>query len=242
MSGGIICLWNNLVFLKSNIICNENYIVVDGFWIPNDVNIRWILVYAPKNLSSKIALWFSLSNLIANWDGMLVMMGDFNEVRKASERYGLVFNDRQAKFFNEFINDASLIDISCRLGERHNGPSTMMVLSMLLKHGTMMVLSMPTVWSCSRKSYRTSKKLFGSGLVQNKSDSYDLKKDHQKRLSSIDAKIDHDCASEEDFKNRRDSLTFLGVIDRMEAKDLAQKAKIKWALEGDEPRTAHFLR
>ncbi|GJT34146.1 hypothetical protein Tco_0924565 [Tanacetum coccineum] len=40
--------------------------------------------------------------------------------------------------------------------------------------------------------------------------------------------------SEEDFKNRIDSLIFLGALDRTEARDLAQKAKIKWALEGDE--------
>ncbi|GJZ13991.1 hypothetical protein Tco_0549221 [Tanacetum coccineum] len=39
---------------------------------------------------------------------------------------------------------------------------------------------------------------------------------------------------EEDFKNRIDSLIFLGALDRTEARDLAQKAKIKWALEGDE--------
>ncbi|GJW57590.1 MAK10-like protein [Tanacetum coccineum] len=161
----------------------------------------------------------------ANWDGMLVMMGDFNDVRKASERYGSVFNDRQAKFFNEFINDASLIDISlgsfnytwtdkCRLGERHNGPSTYS--SKRIKSGlwpnSIVILSL----------------LDGDGGIS-ETYSYDLKKDHQKRLSSIDAKIEHDCASEEDFKNRRDSLTFLGVIDRMEAKDLAQKAKINLA-------------
>nr|GEU62491.1 RNA-directed DNA polymerase, eukaryota, reverse transcriptase zinc-binding domain protein [Tanacetum cinerariifolium] len=34
--------------------------------------------------------------------------------------------------------------------------------------------------------------------------------------------------------NRKDSLYFFGELDRMEAKDLAQKAKIKWAPEGDE--------
>ncbi|GJY31544.1 RNA-directed DNA polymerase, eukaryota, reverse transcriptase zinc-binding domain protein [Tanacetum coccineum] len=111
MSGGILCLWNNLAFLKSNIICNDNYVVVDGFWIPGDINIRWISIYAPQNLPNKLALWSSLSNLAATWDGIIVMMGDFNEVREASERFGSGFNDRQATLFNDFINDASLFDI-----------------------------------------------------------------------------------------------------------------------------------
>ncbi|GKD29982.1 RNA-directed DNA polymerase, eukaryota [Tanacetum coccineum] len=110
-SGGIICIWNNLVFQKSRIQCNENYVVVEGFWIPKDIRIMWIVVYAPQNLSCKISLWSTLTNIISKWNGILVVMGDFNEVRIASERYGSNFNDRQAKIFNMFISNSSLVDI-----------------------------------------------------------------------------------------------------------------------------------
>ncbi|GJR61323.1 putative RNA-directed DNA polymerase, eukaryota, reverse transcriptase zinc-binding domain protein, partial [Tanacetum coccineum] len=85
-----------------------------------------------------------------------------------------------------------------------------------------------------KKKLQNLKKVIQGWVGSNKYDSYALKKYHQKWLSSIDVKIDHGNASEEDYKNRKDSLTFLGVLDRMEARDLAQKAKIKWALEGDE--------
>ncbi|GJV89443.1 hypothetical protein Tco_1533381 [Tanacetum coccineum] len=44
-----------------------------------------------------------------------VLLGDFNEVCEAGERFGSIFNEKQAKFFNEFIVNNSLIDI--RLGE-----------------------------------------------------------------------------------------------------------------------------
>nr|GEZ94350.1 RNA-directed DNA polymerase, eukaryota, reverse transcriptase zinc-binding domain protein [Tanacetum cinerariifolium] len=84
---------------------------VDGLWFPDDVLIRWIIVYAPQNLSSKIALWSSLSNLIVNWKGPLVTMGDFNKVKEAGKRLGLVFNRKQDEIFNDFILDSSLIDI-----------------------------------------------------------------------------------------------------------------------------------
>lgn len=57
MSGGIICIWNSLIFRKSRIFCNDNFIIIDGVWIPNDVHVRWIVVYAPQNLSDKITLW-----------------------------------------------------------------------------------------------------------------------------------------------------------------------------------------
>nr|GEX50962.1 RNA-directed DNA polymerase, eukaryota [Tanacetum cinerariifolium] len=53
----------------------------------NDVRIMWIVVYAPHNLSN------------------------FNEVREAGERFGSIFNERQAKIFNEFITNDSLIVI-----------------------------------------------------------------------------------------------------------------------------------
>ena len=110
-SSGIICIWNSLVFKKTRILCSENYVVVEGVWTPKDVQIMRIAVYAPQNLSCKISLWSSLNNIISNWNGVLVVMGDFNEVRFASERYGSNFNDRHANIFNMFISNSSLIDI-----------------------------------------------------------------------------------------------------------------------------------
>nr|GEW44479.1 putative RNA-directed DNA polymerase, eukaryota, reverse transcriptase zinc-binding domain protein [Tanacetum cinerariifolium] len=85
-----------------------------------------------------------------------------------------------------------------------------------------------------KKKLQNLRKVIRAWVGANKAASFVVKKFHQSRLSSIDAKIDQGIASEEDFKNRKDSLHTLGDIDRMEAKDLAQKAKVKWALEGDE--------
>ncbi|GJU76100.1 RNA-directed DNA polymerase, eukaryota, reverse transcriptase zinc-binding domain protein [Tanacetum coccineum] len=69
------------------------------------------MVYAPQTLSLKIAVWDALTNLISNWNRILVAMGDFNEVREASERFGSFFNDRQADVYHSFISNASLIDV-----------------------------------------------------------------------------------------------------------------------------------
>ena len=38
-------------------------------------------------------------------------MGDFNEVRNVSERYGSLFCAQSADAFNSFIQDAELLDI-----------------------------------------------------------------------------------------------------------------------------------
>nr|GEY73883.1 RNA-directed DNA polymerase, eukaryota, reverse transcriptase zinc-binding domain protein [Tanacetum cinerariifolium] len=46
--------------------------------------------------------------------------------------------------------------------------------------------------------------------------------------------LEKGCAREEDFVARRESLSILGNMDHIEAKDYAPKARIQWALEGDE--------
>ncbi|GJS05498.1 putative RNA-directed DNA polymerase, eukaryota, reverse transcriptase zinc-binding domain protein [Tanacetum coccineum] len=85
-----------------------------------------------------------------------------------------------------------------------------------------------------KKKLQNLKQDIWKWVASKKFDSRKLRKDHQHRLSSIYAKVDQGCAREEDIINRKHSSTFLGDLDRLEAKDLAQKAKIKWALEGDE--------
>ncbi|GJV95117.1 putative RNA-directed DNA polymerase, eukaryota, reverse transcriptase zinc-binding domain protein [Tanacetum coccineum] len=295
LSGGIISIWNNLVFSKSNIMCNDNYVVVDGFWIPGDVNIRWINVYAPQNLSSKLVLWSTLLNLIATWDGVVVMMGDFNEVRDASERHGSSFNDRQVKFFNDFIQDASLIDVTLggynytwtdKWGSKMSKLDRFLVSDNFFDHfpyanGIVLEKGTPDhrpilfkelqvdygpspfrffhswldmegfkefvadTWNsdgiiheCAmilfKRKLQNLKKAIRIWIGKKRSDDAALKKSHLDLLSVIDIKIDRGTARAEDLNSRTESVKILGDLDRLEAKDLAQKAKVKWALEGDE--------
>nr|GEZ12581.1 RNA-directed DNA polymerase, eukaryota, reverse transcriptase zinc-binding domain protein [Tanacetum cinerariifolium] len=44
LSGGILCVWNNLLFLKSKISSHDNFVVVEGLWTPTDARIMWIVV------------------------------------------------------------------------------------------------------------------------------------------------------------------------------------------------------
>ncbi|GJX71225.1 putative RNA-directed DNA polymerase, eukaryota, reverse transcriptase zinc-binding domain protein [Tanacetum coccineum] len=159
----------------------------------------WIAVYAPQALSSKIALWTSLATMIANWDGILVAMGDFNEVQEAGERFGSHFNKRQADIFNTFISNASLIDVL--FWRKMEGFHNLVV-----------------------DTWNNDGIVEANGLV-----SFKKKLQHLKHVL-----IDQGKATDLDLLNRRDSIRLLGDLDRIEATDLAQKARIKWALEGDE--------
>nr|GEW65887.1 RNA-directed DNA polymerase, eukaryota, reverse transcriptase zinc-binding domain protein [Tanacetum cinerariifolium] len=220
--------WGNAQFDFASTSARGKSGVVDGYWFPGAVQIRWIVVYAPQPLSSKIALWSSLSNLIGNWDGVLIMMGDFNEVREASERVV----EKGIPDHRHFLLKETVVDY---------GPTPFRFFQTWLDMDGFQDLVVDTwkndgiVESNSlisfKKKLQNLKQVIRNWVATKKVESHKLRKDHQHRLSIIDAKVDKGDASKEDFINRKHSLTVLGDLDRVEAKDLAQKAKIKWALE-----------
>nr|GEY59785.1 nucleotide-binding alpha-beta plait domain-containing protein [Tanacetum cinerariifolium] len=59
----------------------------------------------------KRMLWDYLSYVSNQWDGKIVMMGDFNEVRYKSDRFGSNFNTHDAEIFNSFIYNAGLEEV-----------------------------------------------------------------------------------------------------------------------------------
>nr|GEW59068.1 RNA-directed DNA polymerase, eukaryota [Tanacetum cinerariifolium] len=64
-------------------------------------------VYAPHDKREKGMLWDYLSSLANNWSGEVIMMGDFNEVRLPTDRFGTAFHVRDAQ---DLYKIDSLID------------------------------------------------------------------------------------------------------------------------------------
>nr|GEZ75648.1 hypothetical protein [Tanacetum cinerariifolium] len=184
---------------------------VNGTWIPYDVRIMWITVYAPQSLYDKIALWSSLSRLINNWDGILISLGNFNMGSKMSklDRF-LVFES----FFDAFPNTIGVILEKGVPDHRH----------ILLKEHLADFGPTPFRFFHSWLDLDSFHSLVRETWIND---------EHIHRLSSIDAKIDQCIASDFDFSSRRDLTKIMKDMDRLEANDLAQKARIKWALEGD---------
>ena len=108
---GILCMWNNLVFKRNRIITTKWFVAIEGVWIPNNMALLVISVYAPQALGDKRILCLTLLNLISRWQGQVILMGDFNEVPNVSEIYGSLFSAQSADAFNTFIRDAELLDI-----------------------------------------------------------------------------------------------------------------------------------
>ncbi|GJW00686.1 RNA-directed DNA polymerase, eukaryota [Tanacetum coccineum] len=70
-----------------------------------------IAVYAPHDLRDKRMLWDYLMHVINQWNGEVIIMGDFNEVRYKSDRFGSIFNSQGADEFNSFIVNAGLEEV-----------------------------------------------------------------------------------------------------------------------------------
>ncbi|XP_071735856.1 uncharacterized protein [Rutidosis leptorrhynchoides] len=110
-SGGIITIWDCNTFIFDHAIEGEFFLAFCGSWLGYDSKITFINVYGPHSSSKKQRLWSELSSLINSLTSPFIIFGDFNEVRKASERMNCVFNQQWDTNFNNFINNFGLIDI-----------------------------------------------------------------------------------------------------------------------------------
>ncbi|GJZ07388.1 RNA-directed DNA polymerase, eukaryota [Tanacetum coccineum] len=110
-SGGILCMWDPCMLEKHNSTISDSFVAIRGKLIPNSKSLLIISVYAPQELSEKKVLWDYLHYTIENWDGEVVSMGDFNEVRTQDERFGSNLNTHGAAIFNSFISLSGLVEV-----------------------------------------------------------------------------------------------------------------------------------
>nr|GEZ94029.1 RNA-directed DNA polymerase, eukaryota [Tanacetum cinerariifolium] len=86
-SRGILCVWDPNSFRRSNTTISNYFIMIQGVWLKTGVNLLIVAVYTPYDLRDKRMLWDYLAHVINQWDGEVVTMGDFNEVRYKSDRF-----------------------------------------------------------------------------------------------------------------------------------------------------------
>nr|GEU64056.1 RNA-directed DNA polymerase, eukaryota [Tanacetum cinerariifolium] len=120
-SGGLIlCLMEELVRVGQTMGyniegCMNNMTEIIKSQGVTNVKLLIVAVYAPHDPRDKCLLWNYLTHVSNQWDGEVIMMGDFNEVKCKSDRFGFIFNANGAEVFNSFINNAGLVEVP--LGE-----------------------------------------------------------------------------------------------------------------------------
>ncbi|GJS39463.1 RNA-directed DNA polymerase, eukaryota [Tanacetum coccineum] len=194
-------------------------------------SILCLLEELVKDSRDKHMLWDYLTHVSSQWDGEVVMMGDFNEVRFKSDRFGSVFNVRGADVFNSFIANAGLVEVPLggsaftwshksatkmskiernTPGDKSNAMRNLMYKLKFLKVRIRGWLS----------TNRNSTKAEITRLIG--------------ELAKLDEVIDNGNAMDDTVPRRLEVLNSIQNLNQIQATEAAQKAKIKWSVEGNE--------
>ncbi|GKB19531.1 RNA-directed DNA polymerase, eukaryota, reverse transcriptase zinc-binding domain protein [Tanacetum coccineum] len=219
-----------------------------------------------KELTGKRLLWDYLSLVMEKWNGEVIIMGDFNEVRKKAERFGSVFNVQGADAFNMFISNAGLEEVplgGCSFTWCHKSANKMSKLDLFLISESLLSLC-PNISVVSLDRYlsdhrsilmRESYYDYGhvpfrffhywfdmegfDKLVEESwkaapvADTIAIIK-MMKKLKYLKENI-HKGEGDEDVVNKRANVDrSLQELEKLQSVEVAQKAKIKWAIKGDE--------
>ncbi|GJU27859.1 RNA-directed DNA polymerase, eukaryota [Tanacetum coccineum] len=212
--GGILCVWDPRMFHKYNSTVSDYFVAIQGDWIPNAKKCLIISVYAPQEFSEKRMLWYYLNHVLDNWSGETIIMGDFNEVR-------------------------GLVEVSlggCAFTWCHKSGNKMSKLDRFLISFT---------WSNSTISYNNAIAKFMKKLkylkeqirlwVRAKKESECMQRSNLKgMLTDIDLLIDDKKVDRVLVNKRSQVMNSLYELEKLESMEIAQKAKIKWSIKGDE--------
>ncbi|GKB87478.1 RNA-directed DNA polymerase, eukaryota, partial [Tanacetum coccineum] len=258
-SGGILCVWDPRFFVKDNSTIYDLFLVVSVTWVPTSTKLRINSVYAPQNLSDRKMLWDYIHHLIDSWDGECVILGDFNEVRFEQEMYGTAFNLHGANAFNNFITMTGLVDLPLEgysFTWSHKFASKMSKLDrFLITEGLLSLFpSISALWfdklvenswkkaACTesnaiiklKRKLQALKSSIKQWVKDDKINANAAKLLIRARLLDLDKTIDQGRGTNEIANDRSKLLKELHDLNTSTSFDLAQKAKICWAIEGDE--------
>nr|GEZ40436.1 putative RNA-directed DNA polymerase, eukaryota, reverse transcriptase zinc-binding domain protein [Tanacetum cinerariifolium] len=295
LSGGILYVWNPNVFSKESVTVSDSFVAVRGTWISSSLNLMFVSVYAPQDVSERRSLWDYINHMINLWDEECIILGDFNEVRSKNKRFGSNFNEIGAKAFNHFISSSCLIDLPLegysftwalksaskmskldrfliseglisifpslaaicldrRLSDHRPilllestvdyGPTPFRVFhSWFTKEGFDNLIA--DTWnnlsimetnkiSLPRKKFQALKARIKNWIRDEMHKASGVRHSAQSRISELDKLIDKGLSNNDIINERISLLKDIHDFDKRHSSDLAQKAKIQWAIEGDE--------
>nr|GEV68022.1 RNA-directed DNA polymerase, eukaryota [Tanacetum cinerariifolium] len=225
---------NDGIHKDANLVSSETDVIpesiFEGKWSPNGKNLLIISVYAPQELSEKRMVWQYLNHMIDTWKGEVIVMGDFNEVSFQEERYGSMFNVQGAVAFNSFISLEGLVEVSSGgyyFTWSHKLTTKMNTWRDMVVTETNAMLKLLTKLKLFKMQIRTWVKV-------HKNKSYNQKTDLKKGLADIDSILDKGDGTSQIMEERMNIIKQLAALDNIASMELAQKAKVRWSIEGDE--------
>lgn len=103
-------IWNPYRFYQKGLL-SEWFLVVDAIWVLSGLDMMLISIYDLQDVECKRQSWINLLQLIVSFSRESILMGDFNKIHDDSERMGSIFHANTTRFFNQFIDEADLIEL-----------------------------------------------------------------------------------------------------------------------------------
>ncbi|GJX81255.1 RNA-directed DNA polymerase, eukaryota [Tanacetum coccineum] len=224
-SGGILCVWDSNSFMKLNATVSDYFVMVRG---------------------------------------EVIIMGDFNEVHNKNERLGLIYNVQGANAFNSFISSAGLEEVplgGCSFIWVHKSASKMSKLDRFLISESLMI-SCPKFLAITLDKYlsdhhpiilRESTYNYGRILFCYfhywfevdgfekfvKQVWYEALVDASNPMLNLMYKLKYlkkniHAWNDDIISKRTKVVNSIEEVEKLQSMEAAQKAKIKWAIKGDE--------
>nr|GFC08915.1 RNA-directed DNA polymerase, eukaryota [Tanacetum cinerariifolium] len=190
-------------------------------------------------------LWQYLVHVICGWNGDVIIMSDFNKVCIEAERFGSTFNARGAAAFNSFISTCGLVEVKDKKEKAHVLKNSLKKkladIDFVLDKGEA-TSDMLEDRLDAMNSLTKLEKMESIELAQKAKIKWSIEGDeNSKYLHGIINKKrnnlairDKGEATSDMLEDRLDAMNSLTKLEKMESIELAQKAKIKWSIEGDE--------
>ncbi|GJU41859.1 RNA-directed DNA polymerase, eukaryota [Tanacetum coccineum] len=225
-SGGILCVWDKNSFQMTREVIDNSFVALKGLWLLTNTPILIVSIYSPQEIGAKKVLWDRIVDIIKCWNGEVIIMGDFNEVLDSHERFGSTFNSHHASIFKEFLSNAEVVDV----------PLDGYMFTWWDRAGSKM--SKIDRFLVSEGLLETFPHFSGMILTRHLSDHRPiLLHEVVSDFSPKPFRIFGSWFLEDDFQEVVEDAWNNEVVadsNAMESMDLAQKAKINWAIEGDE--------
>nr|GEV79630.1 RNA-directed DNA polymerase, eukaryota, reverse transcriptase zinc-binding domain protein [Tanacetum cinerariifolium] len=190
--------------------------MLGGSWLCSGVNLLIISVYAPQEYAKKKMLCNYLVHVISKWDGEVIVMEDFNEVRFKNERFGMLFHAHGADAFNRFILQANLQEIplgGCSFTWCHRSAKKMSKLDQFLMSEGLLGVNPNFLALTLDRIYHYWFEIDG--------------------FEEMILKAWCECPIVE-VNPIMEIIKDIQEAEKVDNLEAAQKAKLKWAIEGDE--------
>nr|GEX59138.1 RNA-directed DNA polymerase, eukaryota, reverse transcriptase zinc-binding domain protein [Tanacetum cinerariifolium] len=254
-SGGILCVWDTNSFCKSNVTVLDYFVINQGYWRLMGKKMMIIAVYAPQESKEKQTLWGFLHHEVDSGLVEVTLGGchftwcykSATKMRKldrffVSESVLSGCLNKNAITLERFLSDHR--PILLKENRYDYGPTPFRFFHHWLDMDGFTDFvkntwkSSPRVGANALSILMSKLRIFKKHIqTWNKSNMGCRKNDRiqlKKKLKDIDLIIDSGLEDEELINSRLDTIHQLQKLDSLESMEKSQKAKIKWAVEGDE--------